>query len=454
MVENDGWIENALTAIMDDDPYKCTQTDDCACWVCSQLGNVWTEVPNPDEIVSKRPLKVLKPMIVESLQEQHVQEQIQVEAQHVQEQTQDCFKNSEQPSTPPKSGANKQNEVEHEEHEDAPKTKKPRMRCRGKQTDPEVVALGMAMLVPTPLRLPLVFGCVLAALANCDRMCSSLGVVAPPLDCVESFSGAGQIWRAFNRMGMRAEGFDYVDDPIQDFNLPEVFLICLRKLRRLKNGGLSHWGIPCCSWICTNLGTSGRSELNPEGRQRYASVDTANVQANRLALLFLFCLISGIAWLVEQPLSSLLMLMPRLAKILLSIKHIFLTTYLGAFGGDTLKPIKLWGTETWMYRLRRDIKDIPTKEREAMMERSKANVVEGVNDKGEKTWTGTEMLTETQTYPQEFGETVASLYKRYQKPKSIDVDAFAGYDCEDFWHDGRLEEIFTYIRDLELSDDD
>ena len=70
-------------------------------------------------------------------------------------------------------------------------------------------------------------------------------------------------------------------------------------------------------------------------------------------------------------------------------------------------------------------------------------------DDGRVEWNGSAELTESQAYPEEFGERIAELWHHHHSIKcSVDVDMLGNYDGNDMWEDAGLEQIFVYIRDL------
>ena len=153
------------------------------------------------------------------------------------------------------------------DEDDAEMPKPKRIRHRKKTKDPtDSMKEAMAWLLPTPLKLPLLLGAIIAALCATDRFLLNNDVELKALHCVEVFSGVGAIVKGFRGRGYDAEPFDIRNNKDEDFNTPQGFIRCLQLIRRLHPKGLLHFGIPCCTWVATNRGTSGRTERNPVGQ--------------------------------------------------------------------------------------------------------------------------------------------------------------------------------------------
>ena len=82
-------------------------------------------------------------------------------------------------------------------------------------------------------------------------------------------------------------------------------------------------------------------------------VRQGNELAVRTTLLCLIGWLVKVQYVVEQPISSLLASFPCMAKMLDLTKPSIVSTYMGSFGGDSPKPLRLWGTSPWVKALRR-----------------------------------------------------------------------------------------------------
>ena len=83
------------------------------------------------------------------------------------------------------------------------------------------------------------------------------------------------------------------------------------------------------------------------------SVRVGNELAVRTTALCLLGWTTGIGYTIEQPVSSLLKDFPCVRALFQHTKAATVPTYMGAFGGCTPKPLLLYGTSTWIKKLRR-----------------------------------------------------------------------------------------------------
>ena len=322
-----------------------------------------------------------------------------------------------------------------------------RRRLRRKLPDREYhSARGLQYLIPRPLRLPLIMAAIISAM-----MAMWPRALDDPLDAVEIFSGVKSIVKGFERLGMKAVGFDKADDDRQDLSKPWGMVDLMHRIRRVRVHGLLPWATPCSTWVTVNRGTSQRSPHNPLGHQLHDSVSEANVCVARMALLMIWSVVLGLQWLLEQPQSSLMSEEPRFHDFLRCITHYKIPTCMGAYGKETMKGTTLLGSSRWMAGLHRTSADIPVERRSAMTEASKKVSKTTVDARGRKRFTGLPGHKGTQSYTLEYGLEVATLYMKNKKPEVIDLDAINGgphhleqYDAGDLWEDARLDEVFSY----------
>lgn len=82
--------------------------------------------------------------------------------------------------------------------------------------------------------------------------------------------------------------------------------------------------------------------------------------ASRTSMLMLFGLCLDCEVVLEQPLSSLMLMHPRMQQLLDLSSYMCIrplqqiTTFMGSFGAETLKPTFLFGSPAWLPKLRRD----------------------------------------------------------------------------------------------------
>jgi len=107
-------------------------------------------------------------------------------------------------------------------------------------------------------------------------------------------------------------GFDIASDMIyQDICTVRGFLCALGMLLRLSCRGFLWLGIPCKTWIWVARRVFMRCPSFPVGDPGNEEVELANLLVSRCVILILLATARGIAWCVEQPLSSVLRHHPR-----------------------------------------------------------------------------------------------------------------------------------------------
>jgi len=136
----------------------------------------------------------------------------------------------------------------------------------------------------------------------------SLGITRD-LDCVELFSGEGQLSQAFVDMTMTSDRLDLDLHPLHNMNKTSGLLHAIKLCLRLKVGGILWCGVPCSTWVFMSRGSTGRSVGAPLGRASAPAVLSVNTLASRVVACILMA--GGATWFVEQPASSLLDRHPR-----------------------------------------------------------------------------------------------------------------------------------------------
>ena len=336
--------------------------------------------------------------------------------------------------------------------DDMPEPRKPKRRkLTMKQVDPldeyECRHTAWARLCPGKcLRLPLVFGCLLAAVTSNVNF----QYAGPALDCVETFSGVGAIVNAYSKQGFQARGFDTVNAASQDINSHAGFMTLLSWITSMQPGAFLHFATPCSTWVQINAGTSMRRPLSVEGDESSKAVRGANLCVNRMVLLLLFAVFGAVQWMLEQPSSSQMPEMPRLWRFLRAVWHVRVKTCMGGFGAATLKHTQLHGSEPWMKKLHRTVHDIPADVRVQMAEKSKTVVLKKTTACGKQSYCGGPSLKQTQAYTPEFATGVVDawiLARCTSPPAAIKCDSLLSYDVEDLWHDAQLAHVFEWVRD-------
>ena len=341
-----------------------------------------------------------------------------------------------------------------EKHQDVKRHRKlkaptRRLRKKARLEDNDDEELGMSFLSPDRfLRLPLIFGCIVAAL---------MAGINPPqktLDVLEVFSGVGRIVStAQEDYGLQARGFDLIHGTSEDVNTTPGFITLIRLVLSLKPGALATWGTPCSTWVSINAGTSGRTNNFPQGHEWIPSVQQANEQVARMVLLLLLMVYMAVQWLLEQPGSSKMPLSDYLWAFLRAFPHFRIPVCMGCYGHDLLKQSILIGSSRWMAGLSKSSSELTPEQREEKHKNAERIVITSVDEHGIKHFSGTDLLKETQEYTQEFATAVVSQFVNDRKtrdgqpePINLDID-LGGYNAENLFVDAHLEQVFVFVRD-------
>ena len=123
---------------------------------------------------------------------------------------------------------------------------------------------------------------------------------------------------------------------------------------RMEKWGFTSWGPPCSNFVWLSKGVTHRSRDQPLGDENVLSVRQNNAIVRRATLLLKLCTLREIQWIPEQPLTSILFLLPFLASFL-SLRPSFgpwklqrRCIWMGAFGHCLPKPSILVGISAVM----------------------------------------------------------------------------------------------------------
>jgi hypothetical protein len=176
------------------------------------------------------------------------------------------------------------------------------------------------------------------------------GILKCDLSSVEIFSGVQSITRGFRTLGYTSEAFDKILDPAMDVNTLFGFSMVCKLVLRLRPSGFLWAAPPCSSWVFLSKNSTGRRKCTPLGFQENFRVSWNNTLVHRLCCLLELATSFQIFWILEQPTSSTLWQHPRCIKLLerhgSSIHRAH--TYMGMYGGESPKGMKLVGTAPWL----------------------------------------------------------------------------------------------------------
>lgn len=236
----------------------------------------------------------------------------------------------------------------------------------------------------------------------------------------------------------------------EDMCSPQGFTLCVAMVMSLKSNGLLWLATVCSTWVFICLGTSQRTKLNPLGRQELPCVASANLMVSRSVLLMRLCAAKGGTWILEQPMSSLMIYHPRLQDLARECQ-IFKTSFcMGAYGAPSKKPTKLYSNRDWIGGFQ---KKLPPKTKFANLDISRP----GINIAGQAIVTGGKGLKETQTYPPQFGKTVSKHFAKSRAPLKAQAKAPKGTTVldskrfvrlkpgDDAWNDADLKSVYSFL---------
>ena len=215
--------------------------------------------------------------------------------------------------------------------------------------------------------------------------------------------------------------------------------------------GLNWFATVCSSWVWMSRATTRRSRQDIYGRVDLPSCHAGNIQTARSALLMLLCACRHVWWALEQPATSLMEhhpAMKHLKRLASTVGgHFFawskVQTYMGAFAGDTCKPLNIYSNARWIASLAR------TKPRE-FQPTNTDTVVCTVSDTGRRQVTDGKGLKETQSYTKEFGEAVLDSYvfgaaNEVLKHDDVADDQFGINDDEHAWATAELGAVMEFL---------
>ena len=264
------------------------------------------------------------------------------------------------------------------------------------------------------------------------------------LTCLDGFAGVARIFQAFASHGYDAAKYDIKFDSIRhDILSPIGFLTILQWCRCLEPGAsISHWGIVCSSWVFMSRSRTRRTLYNIDGTKAdgscIPSVKKGNTMASRLILLCMFLTVQRVIYILEQPASSLLYYYKRVLQLQAKVRLHNCSTWLGAFGADSMKHVHLLSNHSMVRKLHRHLF------RKSFIRKNAHVVIPALNGGV----TGGPQLKATQEYPVGYAN---ALLEAFQEADFSELDA--PYQCcgvlepqeEDGWVDAELVNVCNYI---------
>ena len=173
---------------------------------------------------------------------------------------------------------------------------------------------------------------------------------AAGLDGAEIFAGKHQLSSGLMKHNGLVATFELEDGPEQNILSIDGVILVLQYILCIKVGGLLWMGTPCCSWVMLSRSSTGRSALRPGGPKRFPTdfVKRHNSIAEICALLARTAYSCSVYFVFEQPQSSLLYTYPPMQEMLRYCQAVSCHLWMGAFGGESAKPLMLKGTAPWL----------------------------------------------------------------------------------------------------------
>ena len=201
------------------------------------------------------------------------------------------------------------------------------------------------------------------------------------LDFIEYFAGA-EAWGK----GMRSRGWHGLSIDIKQnndlHNIMTVrgFIAALVWTMRLKSElAIQHMGIVCSSWVWMSRASTGRSSSDPMGDNSSAVVRHANCMVARCCIIIYLAAARLVTTMVEQPASSLMEKHDRMQTLMSKLSWRKVRTYMGSFGGETMKATMMYGGMKWLTQLAREMPSKDFTAAKTLVARNEHGQVTGAN---------------------------------------------------------------------------
>jgi hypothetical protein len=143
-----------------------------------------------------------------------------------------------------------------------------------------------------------------------------------------------------------------LDALAMDWNSAAGFANAIRYILRLKRGSFCMLAPVCSTWVFVSRGSTHRSHAYPMGNTGFSSVRDGNKMVSRVALAIYLLNAKQCFWILEQPMSSLLMLHIRMQQLMDSGASVYRAfVWLGAYGHTSPKPTYLYSSHDFVAEL-------------------------------------------------------------------------------------------------------
>lgn len=224
--------------------------------------------------------------------------------------------------------------------------------------------------------------------------------------CIEFFAGEAELSKAHVELGVGCvTRWDKDYGPHHDCLTGIGLAHWLHDLLLACPGALVWLGIQCSSFVLICKGVAKREAANEWlGNTNHKFVQEGNVQMQIASLIFLVATLIGCCPVIEQPISSVLPKLKPLATVLAFTKSMRTVTWMGAFQGNSPKPLQLLHTA-------KEYKALARKSPASMFPKDVLVTNLGTDKTGRRKFRGGKALKESQAYTAEFGRFVAVITK-------------------------------------------
>ena len=144
---------------------------------------------------------------------------------------------------------------------------------------------------------------------------------ASDLKCGDLFCGAGQVSQTFENAGDAAERFDVKMGDGYNFLQKDGFYKALGFVIRLATFGIIVAGPPCSYFVYMSAGFHRRTKSCPQANMQESSIVLSNLLVVNVTVLLIVAAMRSCFWLVEQPASSQMWRVWRLADFFRKAAH-------------------------------------------------------------------------------------------------------------------------------------
>ena len=186
-----------------------------------------------------------------------------------------------------------------------------------------------------------IFPSFVRKLLRCDDDLSL--TVVRNLHVVDLFAGKARVARWSELLGLKTAALDRAFGSHLNLCTDEGLAITICTILRVRAVGLVMMGPQCSSWVWLSRSVTRRRADHPYGDDSLETVREGNLVNERVALLCAICSMLGIAWIVEQPSSSLFFHTNLMRCVKSKENPWFRHFFMKDFGHSAKKPTILMG---------------------------------------------------------------------------------------------------------------